>query len=469
MSEMKRKVIRTSMLLLALLAPFLIWRVALRFDVHHQLAKIRAAGLPANLKELDKWYPAVPEEQNAALLVSKAMESYVLTNRAIIVDKFKLPSHGEKLSPTKNEYWREQLRVDSKALAKVDDALRLPYSRYPIDLSMGLATRLPHLAYLKSFGLLYQCQAVLAMEAGNYESASSNIIKILLLAGTLDKEPSLVSQFVRLKLVDFAIEALETRIDTAPMNASETTNLVTAFEHVAGASDQFATALVGERANLAALFFMTDAEAARMLSPPPDEIARRSFPHHRSIPLRIAGFYDLDLGFFLNSMGKGIEAAKQSPPALLRIGGYFSKAAEKARSRYYMASPLLSAYSGAVIRPAEGDAKLQLARAALAVEQFERIRADCRRNSLTFLWIYSVSRWIHLTLNRCDTGNWKPDIFCIALAKIGTITAAKGNRRQSILPMQSLTFLLPCCGDRMPCSRQRRCRRPRRPLPAPYT
>jgi len=370
MSEVKRKVIRTSILLLALLAPFLIWRLALRFDVHHQLAKVRAAGLPANLKELDKWYPAVPEEQNAALLVTKAMDLYVLTNRGIVIGKFKLPPRGEKLSPAKKEYWREQVSLDSKALAKVDEALRLPGSRYPIDLSMGLATRLPHLSYLKSFGLLYQCQAVLAMEAGDYETASSNIIKILLLAGTLNKEPVLISQLVRLKIVDFAIEALERRIDSAPMNASEITNLVSAFERTADASDQFAIALIGERANLATLFFVTDAEAARMLSPPPDEIARRSFPHHRSIALSIAGFYDLDLGFFLNSMEKGIEAAKQSAPAMLRIGGYFSKAGDKAQSRYYMVSPLLSAYGGAVTRPAEGDAKLQLVRTALGVEQF---------------------------------------------------------------------------------------------------
>jgi hypothetical protein len=367
----KRKVIRTSILLLVLLLPFVIWRLTLLADVSHRLAAIRAAGLPTDARELNEWYPAVPIGANAALLISTATKLCSIKNGEKDINDFKLSPPGKKLSETEQEWLKTQLDRNSKALAKVDEALRFAASRYPIDLSMAMKTELPHLMYLKRFALLYQGAAELAMSAGDSGAASTNISKILFLARTLDKEPTLISQLMRAKLVNFAVATLEKRLNEAPINDSELASLSTTFKETSGARSQLVTALVGERAMLATYFFVNDLEAARLLGAPADETARKSFPNHRSAALRIAGFYDLDLGFFLNSMDQALKVAN-SDSTLLGIAGYLMRAGEKAKSRHYVISGTLASYSSAIPRQLETEANLRLARTALVVEQYRR-------------------------------------------------------------------------------------------------
>ncbi|MCF6174689.1 MAG: hypothetical protein L3J71_02860 [Victivallaceae bacterium] len=56
-----------------LLAAFslMMFRMSLNSQLNAKLAEIRAAGYPATLAELDDYYPAVPDNENAALLYEK--------------------------------------------------------------------------------------------------------------------------------------------------------------------------------------------------------------------------------------------------------------------------------------------------------------------------------------------------------------------------------------------------------------
>src|ERR1039458_6419889 len=53
-------------------AAFVVWRVNLARDVDAKLQAIRAAGLPTSGAELNAYYPAVPDNENAALVMTQA-------------------------------------------------------------------------------------------------------------------------------------------------------------------------------------------------------------------------------------------------------------------------------------------------------------------------------------------------------------------------------------------------------------
>src|SRR5437667_5666040 len=98
-ASLKRKLLRTGIVLFCLLIPLFFWRLWLVFAVDGQLKRIRAAGLPTNGDELNKWYAAVPDSENAALVLTKAFElrRNYSDSRSNLVWKFKLPPRGQTL------------------------------------------------------------------------------------------------------------------------------------------------------------------------------------------------------------------------------------------------------------------------------------------------------------------------------------------------------------------------------------
>src|SRR6267142_4686844 len=122
---LKRKLLRTGIVLFCLLIPFFIWRLWLFWGVDHQLARIHAAGLPTNGDEVNKWYAAVPESENAALVLTKAFElrrNYP-DSRSNLVWNVKLPPRGQTLTPEQSELLAGYVEMNSAALEKADEAL----------------------------------------------------------------------------------------------------------------------------------------------------------------------------------------------------------------------------------------------------------------------------------------------------------------------------------------------------------
>ena len=137
---MKRKIIRVCFVLFLLALPLFGWRAYLALHINHELAKIRTAGLPTNGDELNRWYAAVPDNQNAALVLTQAfaLRRNYPDNRSNLVDNFKLPGHGEALSPEQVELLKGYLALNEARRKKADEALALPACRYPIDLYHAL-------------------------------------------------------------------------------------------------------------------------------------------------------------------------------------------------------------------------------------------------------------------------------------------------------------------------------------------
>src|SRR2546426_7469179 len=69
---MKRKFTGILIVLLLIALPLGGWRMYLAHVINRELAEIRAAGLPSNGEELNRWYAPVPDNQNAALVLTQA-------------------------------------------------------------------------------------------------------------------------------------------------------------------------------------------------------------------------------------------------------------------------------------------------------------------------------------------------------------------------------------------------------------
>src|ERR1700677_874104 len=78
---------------------FAIWRLNLAHKVNRELAAIRAAGLPTSGAELNAYYTAVPDNQNAALVMTQAFALIwdFPDHRSKQVADFKIPSRKQSL------------------------------------------------------------------------------------------------------------------------------------------------------------------------------------------------------------------------------------------------------------------------------------------------------------------------------------------------------------------------------------
>jgi hypothetical protein len=371
---MKRS--RLFKLLLALLlligVPLGLWRLYLAHVINRQLAAIRASGLPTNGQELNRWYTAVPDPQNAALVLTQAfaLRRTYPDNRSDLIVNFKLPKRGEPLSPESAALLEGYVALNEAALSKAGEAVHRPACRYPMDCSQLMNTPLPHLTWLKNLVELHQYAAFLSMRAGAPFSASSNIVAMLELARTLDKEPCLISQFVRLRLLKMAFETLERRANAGPLAPADTAPLTLAFQET---STTFAVrALIGERAMTLPYFRMTRAEAATLYHPKdPNAASNSPLPCHGPAILRLIGYYDLDYGAYLIGMKNAIERLHELPPENLRAGAYLARVGEASvKHRRTLSGLVLSGYASTARRENEGTAMQHLALTALAIERF---------------------------------------------------------------------------------------------------
>lgn len=378
---MKRKFTRTSVVLFVLLVlPVICWRAYLSRAINSQLAKIRATGLPTNGDELNRWYAPVPDSQNAALVLTQAfaLRQVYPDSRSNLVFQFKLPKSGKALTPEQVGLLRGHLALNEARLKQADRAIALPASRYPIDCTQLMDTLLPHLGWLLEIVELHQFAASLALESGEANSASSNIVTMLALARTLDREPCLFSQFVRLKFIGMALETLERRANAAAFSSAEIASLRASIEKTppTGAT---VLGLIGDRALTIPYFRMTKAEFEKNHPRTEgDEAKLRSLlACNGSTILRLIGYYELDYDTYLIAMDKAIAALSNAPPANLRAGGYMFRVGEESTKRQRtLSGSLLSNYASVPRRENETIALQRLALVALAVENF---RNETRR------------------------------------------------------------------------------------------
>jgi hypothetical protein len=255
----------TAIFVLMLAGSILFWAVSLKKKSSTSLALARRAntggetpqkpGLPQNLEELNRWYSEPAGGKNAAVFYLSAINTMYVTDaekassNLIWVGKAKLPASDRALSSAFMKEAATLIQRVQPCLIEFDKGNQYVESRYPVDFSQGPDAPLPHLKNMKTAASLFGLGAVWNAELDRGDEAADYVQRMLFLARSLNNEPSLVSQFLRVAVGARALNSLErvlnrTALSQEKLGLLETTVAAASQNDSQGAS--ITTALVGE-------------------------------------------------------------------------------------------------------------------------------------------------------------------------------------------------------------------------------
>lgn len=361
-----------ALLVLVPLTGFGIWRLSLSARLARQLQSIRAAGLPTTPAELDAFYPAVPDAENAALLFDEASQmlpSQLAKEDQKLREQLTQLRRGDPLPKELAEFLAQQMSDHQAALEMARRGAALTNSRYPVDLNRGFQAALPHLAKVKGLVQLLREQAIYEAAAGHPDRAADAVATGFAAGRSLANEPILISYLVRNAMNALTASGLEQVVNRVALSDAQLSRLQSAA--AAGEdTNGIARALAGERGCSIEIFRNPGAYAAMMDGVPgggPPDILRAT-PKALN---RLTGFFDRDLSFYLATMQKYIDATAQPPPARLDAVRVFDEKIAEARRRFYILTSLLAPALGrAMERDAENSARLRVAATGLAVQRY---------------------------------------------------------------------------------------------------
>lgn len=378
-------------LFVLLVLSLLYLRGKLAMDIDAKLQEIRAAGLPTNGRELNAYYSAVPENENAALVMTQA---FALTrdysdSRSNEIANFKIPSRGQSLSPEQKNLLSGYVEMNSDALDKMREAIKLSSSRYPLDYTPGPNTLLPHLGKLKKLAIVVCYKSFLDSESNDTADFVSDIENLFGMARTIDKEPDLIAQLVRISLIAIAENSLEHCLNVTNLNEPELTELAFTFSS-AEKTNLMARALAGELALNAPVFIEANRnaygamelvkgakDAGETFSTPMLDDWLINFPRI----FQITGFWDRDLLYYLDVMETNIVLDSFAPPQNLVAANNFKKAEnEVQQNHYYLSKMFIEALSNAITNDVKNFAYLRTSIAAIAVERFRLAHGQLPEN-----------------------------------------------------------------------------------------
>jgi hypothetical protein len=262
------------------------------------------------------------------------------------------------------------LETNQTAAELIKMALERPRCRYSVNFSRGIYSTFPHLDGLRNLAQLPDYAAMLAAEGGDGHAAAEHIAQIAALARTLENEPILVSQLVRLSVLRIGVRRFERALSLTKFSDEDLRRLENVFAAASG-TNCMTRALIGERAWVISALRARD--FGGLLSNPGAPTPKRPGASELILfPLmRISGFLERDLRFYLEYMDKIVTQSQPGPPRSLGISDITEAYATEARRKYYVFTGLtVPALARISRREAEGLAFLRLAETACAIERF---------------------------------------------------------------------------------------------------
>ncbi|HYT62086.1 MAG TPA: hypothetical protein VEL06_18040 [Haliangiales bacterium] len=207
--------------------------------------------------------------------------------------------------------WRIYVALNAAGLAKAREAIALPKSRYPVDFSPGLAVLSSHLGELKRLAQAASHGALLTLDSNSNEDVAASITTMFGLARTLDEEPSLISQLVRVAIVRMAATTLERGLIVGEWSDADLRGVGSVCA-AAAKTNAMMRALIGERASATPYFRMSRKEWEEFLRSDSTTEEGDMEPIESLLPgllpvlAQATGLFERDLGFYLGAMETNI-------------------------------------------------------------------------------------------------------------------------------------------------------------------
>jgi hypothetical protein len=335
-----------------------------------------AEQLPQTPAELNDWYTQPAPNKNAAPIFAAACAKIVVSPAdqnlptLPVFGKGKLPEPNQQLGLHIRAPINQWVAKNEAAYQSLLPALKLSESRYPIDLTHLGGTLLPHLALLKKGA---QGLKLFAIQRAYSEKPADSVdaLKLNFLIGqSLENEPLLISQLVRVACTTIACSSLEEAMSRATL---PTAGLDELQSMLARADDDFSNgkafdrALVGEEV-MALGTLDAPAELDKLLAslngrePIDTAKAKKNLKAERA--------------FVASSLDQVVAARKAPlPERLKKIQGLPNFQADAAAQGLVLSQAWVSStnFLSTARKEASVDSQVRLARTAIAVEHY---RAD---------------------------------------------------------------------------------------------
>lgn len=367
----KRKVLRTLLIVLVvIIACFVVFRLVLRSKLNARLDAIRADGYPATCAEMDAWYTIPESAENAADTFIDSFSRYEKweeeEKRKLlpIVGDAELPLRTEPLTEETKALVTQYLADNQQALELLHKGAAIEHSRYPVDLSKGFETLMPHLSDFRTGARMLELEAILHAENGKPEKVVDSIESTFGLARSISKEPLLISQLVRVACQGLAISTLEHVINRTEFTDEQ---LIELGGTLANAEDPCAMtrAFVGERCAGLSFFKMPAARIPRVVDGGSSPLSVVAFALYK-----FAGLADMDAAIYLDTMNDYIEALEFPPQKRRGAADAVEARFEKTSRIHILLHIIMPGLSRATTIDVRSIAQLHTARAGLAVERY---------------------------------------------------------------------------------------------------
>ena len=354
-------------------AAFVVWRVNLARDVDAKLQAIRAAGLPTSGAELNAYYPAVPDNENAALVMTQAF--------ALMRDlpKIELPPRTKKLTAKQWLLITACLETNHEALARARQAVLLPKSRYPVNLTPGCDALLPHIAKIRQLATLANFETLFALESQDRSKTVDSICFEIALSHTLDTEPLLISQLCRGEIISSASQLVEYCLNQTTPDGVTLLKLEKDFtlvdENGLSPSD-----FISDQAIFLPYFRTNWPEIIRICWSGSDSrpslytVIRGRFGW-------VTGLFDQDTQYYLKAMQTAIDESKRPFPECLSLSIKMHEVAIEGHRRGFILGPgILEGLRNVLPREAETITHVRLTTTTIAVERFRLANGQLPEN-----------------------------------------------------------------------------------------
>jgi len=378
--------------LAGLLVLYAAYRIALRVSINSRLDAIRSAGFPATSAELDKWYVQPPAGQNAADIYTEAFAHYEMWTNSLpressaltnltgrsrhswrprsrsdllpIVGLADLPPRIEPLPADMRQLVAEYLSDNAEALRLLHQAASMKSCRYPIDLSQGCDTLLPHLNKLRQAVRLLELEAILNADERKPQQAVESLMIALGVSRSLKEEPRFISYLVGIACRGMAVAGIEPVLNRTALADADLARLASGLGEAE--TDQALTrAVVGERCCV--LHEFQGMRTGWTLDVGFDDT------HTQYVPAGLyvtTGLLDLDERNYLDVMERFLKASQLSPPESLAASRSISNMVANLPRLCVLSRMTLGSLGRVLFRAARNDAILRDAQTALAIERY---------------------------------------------------------------------------------------------------
>ena len=197
-------------------------------SLEQQLQKLRDAGIPTTLEELN--LPEIPDEQNGALVYREIFKLDALLGEKYSrlykyfpyqgIGKWENVPKEEKKKVTDLIFHNPEFAKLYQLLEKASqmECLFLTEKDYQKDLNTIAKNLLPHLSELRSCARLLAAKAKIEAENGNIDKALHTTLTGLRTSKSLSNEPVLISQLVKIAMESIALRTMEEVINKGEAN-----------------------------------------------------------------------------------------------------------------------------------------------------------------------------------------------------------------------------------------------------------